>query len=109
MNIESFHSKSVFKLKFESFILRTWQVECKNQLKPSLTRAVLKTFWYELFIMGILCFISELVLRLALSFVLDNFLSYFRYVLLPHFFFKRFKSRFTSDFSILIFFIHISL
>lgn len=63
-------------------VFRTWQAECKRKTKPSLVRAVAKTFWTEFFLMGVLCFYNDVVVRLLLPFLLEQLLTYFRYVLL---------------------------
>lgn len=54
-----------------------WQIEYKKK-KPSLVRAIAKTFWFEIFIMGVLCFMNDVVARLILPFLLERLLSYFR-------------------------------
>lgn len=64
------------KIKYNLF--RAWQDEVKNKAKPSLARAVVKAFWFEFIIMGILCFLNDAVVRLILPFLLQNLLSYFR-------------------------------
>lgn len=57
---------------------RTWSDECKKKGKPSLVRAVAKAFWSELSIMGLLCLMNDVVVRLILPFLLEGLLSYFR-------------------------------
>lgn len=57
---------------------RTWRAECKQKTKPSLVRAVVKAFWFEFLIMGILCFFNDVIVRLVLPFLLKSLLSYFR-------------------------------
>lgn len=62
----------------EFFSFRTWCDECKKKGKPSLVRAVAKAFWPEISIMGFLCFMNDVVVRLILPFLLEGLLSYFR-------------------------------
>ncbi|XP_031635983.1 multidrug resistance-associated protein 4-like [Contarinia nasturtii] len=59
-------------------IEKTWLEECKKKSKPSLVRAVVKAFWFELIIMGILSFLNDVVIRLIIPFLLEKLLSYFR-------------------------------
>lgn len=54
-----------------------WQIEYRKR-KPSLLRAVVKTFWLEILILGILCFMNDVVIRLILPFLLENLLEYFK-------------------------------
>ncbi|KAG4079206.1 hypothetical protein HA402_004581, partial [Bradysia odoriphaga] len=56
---------------------RNWQVELKQKAKPSLARAVTKTFWLEIIVVGVLCFLNYIVFRLTLPYLLEIFLKYF--------------------------------
>lgn len=60
-------------------VYRKWHEECKKNVKPSLVRAIILTFPFECIMMGILCFINDVVLRLILPFYLEHLLLYFRY------------------------------
>lgn len=65
------------KLTF-SLNCRVWKIECKRSSHPSLRYAIVKAFWKELTIMGTLCFVNDVVVRLTLPFLLGNLLTYFR-------------------------------
>lgn len=59
------------------FFYRKWFDERKRKTSPSLMWAVAKAFWPELLVMGILCFISDIVVRLILPYQLEGLLSYY--------------------------------
>lgn len=80
MSIERKSFISTKYLKFNLFVCRKWRDECKKKAKPSLVRAAMKAFWPECLTMGILCFFNDVVVRLILPFLLENLLSYFRWV-----------------------------
>lgn len=67
---------------------RKWREECDKKSKPSLLRALTKTFWPEYLLIGILNLCFDVVAPLIVPFLLKNLLEYFRYVLsfLLHFF-----------------------
>lgn len=60
-------------------LFREWHEECMKSEKPSLVRAIIKTFRFECLVMGILCFVNDVVLRLILPFYLEHLLLFFRY------------------------------
>lgn len=57
---------------------RNWQIQYKSKGKPSLIRALAKTFWYECILTGILFGMTYFLERLMIPFALESLLSYFR-------------------------------
>lgn len=61
-------------------INRNWLNERKCKSKPSLWRAIVKTFWPEYLLTGILNVLFDIVAPITLPFLLKNLLEYFGYV-----------------------------
>lgn len=79
--LERYICKSIMnglELELELERFRNWRVERKTKKSPSLVRAVMKTFWLEISIIGILHFVNQIVVRLTVPFILENLLSYYR-------------------------------
>ncbi|XP_031638154.1 multidrug resistance-associated protein 4-like, partial [Contarinia nasturtii] len=56
---------------------KNWNVECTKNTRPSLLRALFKTFWSELFIIGIFSIFIDCIFRLTYLFLFKQLLSYF--------------------------------
>ncbi|XP_031637635.1 multidrug resistance-associated protein 4-like, partial [Contarinia nasturtii] len=56
---------------------KNWEMEKKKE-KPSLTRALVKTFWRQLIILGFMSLFSNCVCQLSYAFILKGLLSCFR-------------------------------
>lgn len=59
----------------------SWQEEIKNNRNPSLVRALIKAFWRETVVLGILCFFTDCIAKSAFSILIGKILSFFRYVI----------------------------
>lgn len=54
--------------------------ERNGKTKPLLWRAIVKTFWPEYLLTGMLNLIFDIIAPITLPFLLKNLLEYFRYV-----------------------------
>lgn len=63
---------------FEHIRFRNWQFECKTAERPSLLRAVLKTFWFSFLVMAIQAFFYLCVARLTIPCLLKQLLTSYR-------------------------------
>lgn len=48
--------------------------------RPSLLKAIFKTFWREYAILGCICFVNDVFIRLSQPYLLGRLLLYFRWV-----------------------------
>lgn len=68
---ETFHISTLFSN-------RKWREECDKKAKPSLLKAIAKTFWPEYLLIGMLNLISDVVSPLLVPYLLKHLLEYFR-------------------------------
>ncbi|XP_031622965.1 multidrug resistance-associated protein 4-like, partial [Contarinia nasturtii] len=57
---------------------RNWKFERMKNAHPSLLRALFKTFWIDVFILGIFCIFTDGIYRISMAFILEKLLLYFR-------------------------------
>lgn len=74
--------KRILQLKYitRDIYCRHWEAERIGRSRPSLLRALFKTFWSEVLILGLFCIFTDCICRLTYAFLLDRLLSYFRFV-----------------------------
>lgn len=80
MNQDSGYQTKQVQIKFDLFPFRCYrhyQYECRKVGKPSLFRAVVKTFWKEFTVTGVMYLLHDIG-RLAQPLLLGQLLLYFR-------------------------------
>ncbi|XP_031639826.1 multidrug resistance-associated protein 4-like, partial [Contarinia nasturtii] len=55
-----------------------WEAERVKKVRPSLLRALFKTFWFEVLVLAIFCMFTDCICRLIYAFLFERLLSYFR-------------------------------
>lgn len=61
-----------------SFVYRNWTKQISRNTKPSLIKAIAKTFWREYVLLGFIQFFNDIVIRLTQPIFLGLLLDYFR-------------------------------
>lgn len=79
------NSYIIYAVACVAFAFRTWEQQLNNGKKrrPSLLKAIVRAFWREYLLLGVLCLINDVIIRIVQPQLLRQFLLYFEYVRLP--------------------------